>query len=363
MDEDEPGIQRNLTEKSVSINTNKSGKSKQGFIPWEEECDYAMMNERAAEDNKGGSPARLRCCKHCSKKPTCCNCCMCAYLCLFILLSIGLLIIGVIYGVAPKFSHIAPEIQNVYIQLFDYHIGADRWKFGNDSVTKIFLNATGAFAVEAKNPNFAGFYMHDWSLDAISTNLYQNPEQWGNVYCCADHPEWNHSNKYIPGNYTFAFEEKQWFGAHDVMNMTFVLFVDHLSEELFYVAWQASFENAWRLPLTLHGGGWGKAKILGIDVKIIMDCDIVVNSSYFLPFDPPTPPPFIKQESTVVDMDENGNVEMVFDDQHFSGSDDDSYSFLVGIDRIGQVPPKKYTWQKFPVLNLTCSYGVGGLRF
>ena len=40
-------------------------------------------------------------------------------------------------------------------------------------------------------------------------------------------------------------------------------------------------------------------------------------------------------------------------------NDDDVYKN----ESVGSIPPRKYVWQKFPILDLSCEFGVGGLRF
>ena len=164
---------QNLTNQSLSINDSRtqSNESKQSRpAVWEEQSNYAAMNHNKRD-------GKCQKCRHCSKKPKCCNCCMCGIICLHIIAIFVCLILIIVYAVVPAINNIVPEIQNVYIQLFDYGIGEDHWiDINNHTVlTKFYMNATGAFAVQAKNHNFAGFYMHDWSLDAISLNLYQNP--------------------------------------------------------------------------------------------------------------------------------------------------------------------------------------------
>merc|ERR1719242_911636 len=293
------------------------------------------MNENIAKQKNNEK-------KRCIPKPKCCNCCMCGYICLNIFVLLIAMVITIIYGIEPALHNIVPQLKNVYIQLFDYGLGEDKWSFGSKSFSKIFLNATGAFGVEAYNPNFAGFYIHDWKLNAIALNLYQNPEQWGNTFCCAEYPKWNHTNPYIHGKENpFVFDKRQWFGSHTSINMTYVLFVNHLSEELFYIAWEASWMNDWRLNLSLQGGGWGKSDTFSVDIKILMDCNVSVNASGFFPFEPPKP--------LTMDMD-------LFDvaDKDYDVDKNES---------IGRVPPRKYTWQKFPILDLSCEFGVGGLKF
>ena len=173
------------------------------------------------------------------------------------------------------------------------------------------------------------------------------------MYCCANHPDWRRwpKNDTFPHNYTFEFDQHVWYPAHSTMNLTYILFVEHLSEELFYVGWESSWMNDWRLPLSLHGGGWGTR--FGVDIKVLMDCDIVVNASQFFPFEPPEMPSFMQE----VEVDYNGDSEMV----DYEQSDNDNL-FDYYLNQIGRIPPKKYAWQQFPILNLSCSYGIGGLK-
>ena len=106
--------------------------------------------------------------------------------------------------------------------------------------------------------------------------------------------------------------------------------------------------NDWNLELMLSGGGWGSA--WGMDIKLLMDCSITVNASYFFPFDPP-----LKDEDGFValfDVSAEGDIEPV---ALTNGSVSDG--------GLGRIPPRKYKWQQFPVLNVSCDFGVGGFKF
>ena len=139
--------------------------------PWEEHTDYALMNINTAKQHKLSN--QDRCSESCGR-PRCCNLSMCGLLCLLIMILFAIQIMVVIFVVIPMVHNTPPQIKNVYIELFEYGFGKDEWSFGNHSLKKWFINTTGAFGVEAYNPNPVGFYMHDWSMKAISLNLYQN---------------------------------------------------------------------------------------------------------------------------------------------------------------------------------------------
>ena len=263
-----------MSNATVSVNhKNRYDSVVQAPAPWEEQKDYSALNENIGKNKENMNG------KRCNTKPICCNCCMCGYLCLSVLVLMAAIVIAIIYGIEPALQNVVPQLHNVYIQVWDYGIGEDKWAFGSKSFSKIFLNATGGFVVEAYNPNFFGMYIHDWKLDTIALNLYQNPEQWGETFCCAEHPNWNHSNPYIRGQEAFAFDKRQWLGSQTDINMTFVLFINHLSEELFYMAWEASWLNDWQLNLSLSGGGWGKTDTFSMDVKVLVNCNVSVNAS------------------------------------------------------------------------------------
>merc|ERR1712154_499665 len=121
-------------------------------------------------------------------------------------------------------------------------------------------------------------------------------------------------------------------GSHTTTNMSYVLFISHLGEEMFWLAYESSWLNDWRLNLSLQGSGWGKSDTFSVDIKVLMDCNVSVNASAFFPFELPKP------------------LTIAMDDVPNNAS-------------VGRVPPKKYAWQKFPVLDLECDFGVGGFQF
>eukprot|EP01084_Bolivina_argentea_P285173 488966_1 len=306
-----------LQNEQAGINNSDNTDKKSPLVPCEEQSDYAAIN-----NNTNSSK-----CTSCSRnkyfqKAQCCNRWMCGCICLIIVFLIIICILISIFAIAPLFRNIEPKIQNVYIQLFDYELHEKQYL----DIPKVFVNGSGAFGVEVYNNNPMGFYMHDWSVEALSLNLYHNTETWGDVYCCSSHPKWNKTFPYYK-NYTWQFDNKFWINSKKSTNMSFILFVTDLDEELFYAGWEASWLNNWKLSLGLNGNGWGKTKFLGIDIKIMLDCSIIVNASYFFPFHPPH-----RNKSYFKDV-------------------------------IGRVPPKKYVWQKFPVLELNCTFGFSSFKF
>eukprot|EP00483_Globobulimina_turgida_P004928 UN04937 len=103
--------------------------------------------------------------------------------------------------------------------------------------------------------------------------------------------------------------------------MSLILHVINADEELFYAGWEMSWLNDWKLNVGLNGNGFGKTKFLGIDIQLMVDCSIDVNAFYFFPFHPP-----------------NRNRS------------------------ISRVPPKKYVWQQFPVVDLNCTFGYSSFK-
>jgi len=216
-----------------------------------------------------------------------------------------------------------------------------------DIINSVYLNGTGKFVVSAYSKMAVDAYMHDYELSISALNLYGNPEQFGYVECCTKESNFNKSNPYF-GNETFVMNEEQEFWSGQTNNLSMILYVTSITEELLYIGWQASFLNDWRLNLHLHGNGWAKTKWFGIHAQIALDCSIDVNSSYFLPFDPPW------------NMS-SWNITDYLDEEDTECSKKKKYGFDLE-EMVERLPPKKYESQIFPVIDLNCTIGMVRLR-
>merc|ERR1712232_1429031 len=272
----------------------------------------------------------------------CCSKCLCAYICAFIIVCITASVFIFIHWGIPM-ANIDFDIRDLHIELWKYGVHELNY---HDVIKSIYLNGTGKFVVSAYSRMKLDAYMHDYHLDISALNVFGNPEQFGYVECCTKDVHFNKSHPYV-GNETFVMDQEQDFWAGQKNNLSMILYITSITEELLYIGYEASFLNDWRLNLHLHGNGWAKTRWFGIHAQIALDCSIDVNSSYLLPLDP--------------------NVPWNISDWNITDSEDDSCDNrrTFGYDLEGMIrrlPPRKYESQIFPVIDLNCTIGMVRLR-